>query len=121
MQPSHELLGRPVAYTALVEGMPVYGPDGARVGIVDEVLAEEQHDLFLGIVVHTLPLPGRHLRADADQIAGIYERGVLLAVPRDSLSEPPPPRPARSRGTATRVEPPAEALLRRIWGRLTRR
>lgn len=118
----HDDLGRPTAYLAIVEGTPVYGPGGERVGIVDEVVADEREDIFRGLVLHTLPLPGRHLFADADQIAGIYERGVVLAVAPDSLPEPPRPQPpTRSLDKPVRAEPPLEAALRRIWDWLTRR
>jgi len=118
----HGDLGRPTAYLAIVEGTPVYGPGGDRVGIVDEVLADEREDIFRGLVVHTLPLPGRHLFADADQIAGIYERGVVLAVTPDSVPEPPRPQPSqRKLDEPVRVEPPLQAALRRAWDWLTRR
>src|SRR3954453_21742200 len=86
-----EDLGAPIAYLALKEGTPVYDRDGNRVGVVEHVVADEIADLFLGLVVHTLPLPGKHRYADADQIAGLYERGVLLAAGRDELPEPEPP------------------------------
>lgn len=50
MQPSIDGLGKPVAYAAIAEGTPVYGPDGNRIGIVDEVLADEREDIFHGLV-----------------------------------------------------------------------
>jgi hypothetical protein len=43
--------------------------------VVDHVVAHEVVDIFEGIIVHTIPLPGRHLFADADQISELRERG----------------------------------------------
>jgi hypothetical protein len=109
-------LGRPVAYPAIADGTPVYEPGGDRIGVVDEVVADEPDDIFLGIVLHTVPLPGRHLYADADQIAGLYEHGVLLAVRRNSLQ--PPERPRRGRehdAAAAPGESRLQAALRHAW------
>jgi hypothetical protein len=114
-------LGRPVAYLVLADGTPVYEPGGERIGVVDHLLADEHHDIFHGIVVHTVPLPGRHLFADADQIAGLYERGVVLAVGRDALHEPREPERTRVHPDGSSVESPLEARLRHVWDWLTNR
>jgi hypothetical protein len=106
-------LGPPVAYVALREDTPVYDRDGRRVGLVDRVVADERMDIFRGIVVHTRPLPGRHLFADADDVAELRVRGVVLAVGQDALSEPLDERPARhSRNGSTGG---GAARLRRAW------
>lgn len=114
-------LGRPIAYLALAEGTPVLDPDRRRVGVVDHVVADVDLDLFHGVVVHTHPLPGTHRYADRDQIAGLHERAVLLAVGVDDLHEPtepgPPPRDDHPRGPET----PLEAGLRRAWDWITGR
>ncbi|HEY0449171.1 PRC-barrel domain containing protein [Actinophytocola sp.] len=115
-------LGRPIAYTVLREGTPVHDPAGARVGVVEHVVADDVADIFEGLVVHTVPLPGRHLFADADQIAALHERGVLLAVPREELHDPDPARPRPEREDEPEEEPvesPLEARLRRAWDWLT--
>ena len=114
-------LGRPIAHTALADGTPVYKPDGERIGVVDHVLADEPHDIFHGVVVHTLPLPGRHLYADADQLAALHERGVVLAVGQEALREPREPERPRVRSDGSVVESPLEARLRRAWDWLTNR
>jgi hypothetical protein len=41
-----------------------------------------------GVIIHTHPLPGRHLYADVDQIAEIHERGVVLSVTKQELPAP---------------------------------
>src|SRR2546423_8407897 len=109
-------LGRPVAYLALREGTPVYGRAGERIGVVDHVVADEPTDIFEGLIVHTLPLPGRHLFADADQIAEMRERGVLLAVDGDDLHDlsHKPRRPA-NRGDPAGTSPGARRAPARDW------
>jgi hypothetical protein len=112
-------LGRPVAYTAVRDGTPVYDPTGTRVGVVEHVVADDAVDIFEGLVVHTVPLPGEHLFADAHQIAGLHERGVRLAVRRDALHNPNPARPRPVSRREEPVESPLEARLRRAWDWLT--
>ena len=114
-------LGPPIAYTGLEEGTPVYDRNGERIGVVDEVMADMQLDIFEGVIVHTRPLPGGHLFADVEQIAELHERGVLLAVERDELHQPPDDANRKKRGADDRAETPLEARLRRAWDRLTGR
>jgi hypothetical protein len=71
-------LGPPVAYLVVRAGLPVYDHDGNRAGEVEHVLADEPSDIFHGLVVLIEP-PMRHAYADADQIAELHERGVLLS------------------------------------------
>jgi hypothetical protein len=119
-QPTDHLaqeLGPPVAYTALIDGTPVYGPGLDRIGVVEHVM--EVGGIFEGVIVHTHPLPGRHLYADADQIAAIHERGVVLAVPREELHDPAPRARPRPRPRGDGPERGMEARLRRAWDWLT--
>jgi hypothetical protein len=109
-------LGPPIAFSALAEGTPVYDPGGRRVGVVDEVLIEPPGGIFEGVVVHTVPLPGRHLRALPDQIAEIHQRGVLLSVGADDLPE----EVGRRHGDRpSSPEPPLERFARRVLDRLS--
>jgi hypothetical protein len=103
-------LGAPVSHLAVEEGTPVYDAAGRRIGVVEHVL--EEAGIFEGVIVHTHPLPGRHRYADADQIAGLHERGVRLAVGAEALHDPGERRRERA------GEPAAsglEARLRRAW------
>ena len=84
--PSPDALGPPVAYLALKDGTPVYDRTGARVGVVEHVM--DEGGIFEGIIVHTYPLPGRHLYADATQVDEIHQRGVVLSVERADLHDP---------------------------------
>jgi hypothetical protein len=105
-------LGDLVAYTAITDGTPIYDRQWRRIGVVEHVL--EVGGIFEGVIVHTHPLPGRHLYADADQIAEIHERGVVLSVTERALHVPQ--RQSR-RGRSGQV--PLEARLRRAWDWLT--
>ena len=115
-----EDLGPPIAYTVLEEGTPVYDRDGKRIGVVEHVLGDMQLDIFEGVLVHTRPLPGKHLYADVDQIGELRERGVVLSVTRDDLHEPPDEAKRKQREQDERLESPLEARLRRAWDWLRR-
>jgi uncharacterized protein YrrD len=114
-------LGAKIAFTAVREGTPVYDAGRARVGVVDEVIADGTAGIFKGIVIHTAPLPGRHLVADVDQIDALHERGVLLCVERDALRAERRDGAATSANAEPGLEPPVHAALRRIWDRIARR
>jgi hypothetical protein len=105
-------LGDLVAYTALADGTPIYDHQGRRIGVVEHVM--EVEGIFEGVIVHTHPLPGRHLYADADQVAEIHERGVVLSVTEQELHTP---QQESRRGRAGQI--PLEARLRRAWDWLT--
>jgi uncharacterized protein YrrD len=107
-------LGDPIAYLGVEDGTPVYDRDGSRVGVVEHVMA--YGGIFEGLIIHTSPLPGRHLYADAAQIAEIRERGILLSVRREELHDP-----RRESGRRRRVasESTLEARLRRALDWLT--
>ena len=112
-------LGAPVSYLALEEGTAVLTADGEEVGHVAHVLADEEKDIFDGIVIsHGL---GRHTFADAEQVGEIHERGVVLtltAAEAEALPEPSEnpavmERPVRAGGLAL------TAKLRRAWDLLS--
>jgi uncharacterized protein YrrD len=107
-------LGGPIAYLALTAGTPVYDRDGRRIGVVEHVLADTDLDIFHGVIVHTHPLPGRHLYADADQIAQLYERGVALSVRAEDLHDPGQQSATHS-GVPAETESPLQARLRKAW------
>jgi len=108
--PSPEGLGPLVAYLAVKDGTPVYDRDGTRVGVVEHVMHEG--GIFEGLIVHTYPLPGRHLYAGANQVGEIHERGVLLAVEGADLHDP---RREAGRRRSDGRENTLEARLRRAW------
>jgi hypothetical protein len=116
-----EDLGPPIAYLVLKAGTPVYDRGVQRIGVVEHVLADEAVDIFHGLIIHTLPLPGRHLFADADQIAEIHERGVVLAVGAGDLHEPTEDAAAERAVDDDAVENPLQAALWRAWDWVSQR
>jgi hypothetical protein len=112
-------LGAPVAHLALPEGVPVYDRSGRRIGVVDRVMTDEATGIFEGIIIHTHPLPGRHLYAGHEQIAELRERGVLLTAEASDLHDLSE-RTARVRtGGPETPEHPLERRLRKAWDWLT--
>jgi hypothetical protein len=111
-------LGDPISPLVVADGTPVYGSNGERAGVVDRVMMDGPTGIFEGIIVHTLPLPGRHVFADAEQIAELHERGVLLSVEADEL-HPLDERSNRRRGSSEAAEPPLERRLRKAWDWIT--
>jgi hypothetical protein len=114
-------LGAPIAYLGLEEGTPVFDRRGERVGVVEHVLADSSADIFEGVIVHTLPLPGKHVVADVEQIAGMHERGVVLTVDGDDLHAPIEEPQQPSDGDDEPLESPLQARLRRAWDWLSGR
>lgn len=112
-----EDLGGKVSYLALAVGTRVYDVNSASVGVVEHVLADEGADIFHGVIV--APGPDRpHRFAYRDQIADLYERGVVLAVPGAELHELGEDTPARV--TEAAEGDPVQMGLRRAWKWLSR-
>jgi uncharacterized protein YrrD len=114
-------LGSPISYMVLEPGTPVLSSDGARIGEVDHVLADDSVDVFDGIVVSRGPGRG-HAFADADQVDAVYERGVVLNVTAAQCEALPQP----SANPAVVRDDPADAgrstledKLRRAWDRIS--
>jgi hypothetical protein len=105
---------------ALAEGTPCFAADGAQVGHVARVLADDAEDVFDGIVIaHRL---GHHAFADADQVAAIHERGVTLTVSgaeAESLPRPSENPAVIDVDPGDTVSSGFGARLRRFWDRLT--
>jgi uncharacterized protein YrrD len=105
-------LGNPVSYLVLAHGTAVIAQDGQQIGTVEHVLADEEADVFDGVIVH---VHGGHRFADAEQIAEIHERGVVLNVDAAALPEP-------SANPAALAADPADTTgdkLRRAWDYLS--
>ena len=114
--------GAPSSYRALSAGTPVFSSDGERVGEVEHVLADEETDIFDGIVIDRSILPGGHRFADAGQVEEIFERGVVLSVDAaaaEGLPEPSANPAAMEVGGEDFVErewdDELEAKLKRAW------
>jgi hypothetical protein len=84
-------LGSPISYEVLEPGTPVYSSDEQQVGTVAHVLAVEDEDVFDGVVISEHLGSGGHRFADADDIAAIYERGMVLKLDRAAAENLPEP------------------------------
>jgi hypothetical protein len=119
MSPNGDL-GDPISYMALEEGTPCFASDGAQVGHVARVLADDAEDVFDGIVIaHHL---GHHAFADADQVAAIHQRGVTLTVTgaeAESLPQPSQNPAVMDVDPGDTVSSGFGASMRRLWDRLT--
>ena len=119
-----EELGAPIAYLALKEGTPVYSADGAEIGRVVHVLADEDADVFDGLIIDTRPGPGGHSFVDAPDVAELHEHGVVLALDAAAVRELPEPsaNPAAVEvNPADAEESELTAKLRRAWDYLSGR
>jgi uncharacterized protein YrrD len=90
-------LGDPVSYLVLPAGTDVISSDGRKVGTVEHVLADPDADVFDGVIVDMRPGPRGHRFADAEQVASIHERGVVLSL--DAAAAERLPRPAANPAT----------------------
>jgi uncharacterized protein YrrD len=109
-------LGSPVAYLGLPRGVPVYSSDGEEIGTVDHVLADEELDIFDGLVVSARG--GGHRFADARDVAELYERGCVLKCDREGaqrLPEPTDNAPALEATPDDTADSDLSRKLRRAW------
>ncbi|GIE29132.1 hypothetical protein Ait01nite_021770 [Actinoplanes italicus] len=86
-----EDLGAPVSYLVLKDGTDVYDRSGDPVGTVSHVLADEHAGIFHGLLINT---SDGHRFAGADQVDGLFERGVIVAEPAAGLATPSADTPA---------------------------
>ena len=82
---SPEDLGAPVSYLVVADGTPVFDRSGDRIGEVEHVLADEQADVFHGLLIKTAD---GHRFARASLVDGLYEHGVIVAAPAAELPAP---------------------------------
>ena len=67
--------------------------DGEDVGKVLHVLADEEEDVFDGIVVDVKLGPGGHRFVDAPQVSECREGAVIISVPAAEVEKLPEPTP----------------------------
>jgi uncharacterized protein YrrD len=110
--------GDPVSYRTLKKGVDVISSDGECVGVVDHVLADQENDVFDGIIVDLQLGPGGLHFVDAPQIAELREDGVVIAVPAAEADRLPKPQPNPAVMEHHGVEDSESQLqhkLRRAW------
>jgi uncharacterized protein YrrD len=100
----------------------VVSSDGRKVGTVEHVLAEPDADVFDGVIVDMRLGPGGHRFADAEHIASIHERGVVLSVDAAAAERLPAPaaNPASmDAGPDDTVPDGLDDKLKRAWDYLS--
>jgi uncharacterized protein YrrD len=115
-------LGDPVNHRVLADGTFVMSADGERLGTVKHVLADPEADVFDGVIVDMRAGPGGHRFANADQIASIQERSVVLTLDAAAAHELPRPseNPATLDAGADDTSPDGlDDKLRRAWDYLS--
>jgi uncharacterized protein YrrD len=105
-----EDLGNPSSFLALADGTAIYSSDGEKLGEVEHVLADEESDIFDGLVIDRSVLPGGHRFVDASQVEEIYERGVVLGVDAAAAERLPEPSPSPAA-----MEVSGEDFVEREW------
>lgn len=109
-----DISGAPVAYLAISRGVPVYDETDAQVGVVEHVLADENADIFHGLLIRAESGPNRYLFAARDQVAEMYEDGVRLGVAGADLHEPSEDAVAAEAASGS-ISDQARDGLRRAW------
>ena len=106
--------GDPISFLTLEPGTDVVSSDGDVVGKVEHVLADEETDIFDGLVIDTRLGPGGHRFVDADQIDELYERAAVLTVPAGEVEALPEPTPAPATMESHGEEDSESALQRKL-------
>ena len=110
--------GEPTSYMAVKEGCDVVSSDGERVGTVQHVLADEEQDVFDGVVIDTQLGPGGLHFVDAPQVKECFDRAVLLSVSKAEVTDLPKPSPnpavMENHGVED-SESPLQQKLHRAW------
>jgi uncharacterized protein YrrD len=109
--------GEPRSYLNVEEGVDVISADGRRVGALTHVLADEQTDIFDGVVIDVGSGPGGHRFVDAPEVSELRERAVLLTLTAADVERLPEPsaNPAALHGGVEDAESPLAHKLRRAW------
>jgi hypothetical protein len=116
--------GAPISYMTLRPGTPVLASDGMQVGVVAHVLADDDADIFDGIVIDCRHGPGGHRFVDAPEVARIRERAVLLSIDGAAAAQLPEPRANPAEMHAHPDEGAESALTRKLhraWDKLSGR
>jgi sporulation protein YlmC with PRC-barrel domain len=81
--------GYPIHYAAVKRGTPVYGSDGKRVGVVDQVVDNYRERILDGFVIENVDGDLRFV--DAPEVARTAERAVRLTIDSAAVAQLPPP------------------------------
>jgi uncharacterized protein YrrD len=115
-------LGNPTSYLVLADGTPVLSSDGHELGTVEHVLADDDADVFDGVIVDMRAGSGGHRFADAQQVTAIYEHGLVLSIDAAAAERLPEPAENPAMLSAEPGDTAPEGLddkLRRAWDYLS--
>jgi hypothetical protein len=100
--------GRPVHYTAVERGTPVYSADGVEVGRVDAVIDNYREHILDGVVIEAAD--GELRFVDAPEVQRTGERAVTLNISAEQARDLPAPekaapsfKPRRGGGRVSRL------------------
>ena len=82
------MTGDPVSWLLIEAGWKVLAADGSEVGRVEEVVGDEEKDIFSGLAVSSGLLPGPFAKArfvPAERVRLITEGEVHLDLPADAV------------------------------------
>ena len=116
--------GDPISYLTLKDGTDVFSSDGERVGVVQNVLADDSTNIFDGLVIDTRLGPGGLRFVDAPEVDEMREDAVTLKVTAAEVDQLPKPErnPAvlEHHGVED-AESPLRTKLRSAWDRISGR
>lgn len=78
-----------IAWTAITRHQEVYGSDGEKVGVVDEVLGTGETGIFHGLVVRSHHF-GHPVQVLAQDVGEITDRKITLKLDTPAFQELPP-------------------------------
>jgi hypothetical protein len=110
--------GQPRSYLTVDAGVDVISADGQRVGALEHVLADEQADIFDGVVIDVSAGPGGHRFVDAPEVSEFREQAVLLTIDAAAVERLPEPHPnpaVMQHDGVEDSEGPLAQKLRRAW------
>ena len=108
----------PISYRALQPGADVYSADHQRVGTVQHVLADEEADIFDGLVIDTELGPGGLHFVDAPDVGVLHADHVHINVDAADVPQLPKPTPNPATMKSHGVEDSEgglQAKLHRAW------
>lgn len=115
--------GAPISYLVLQPGTPCFTADDRPVGTVKRILADEEKDIYDGLILDTEE--GERF-VDADHACDLYENGVVLTLTADQLQHLPDPTANPATMGVTPDDTVKHGLgeelgdtLRRAWDRIS--
>ena len=104
--------GAPISYLVLQPGTPCFTADDQPVGTVKRILADEEKDIYDGLILDTDD--GQRF-VDADRACDLYENGVVLTLTANPATMGVTPDDTVKHGLGEELGD----TLRRAWDRIS--